>query len=150
MIVRARLRLSLLLLITPLVVCSCVSIQDASPNQSARASGPPRPGTTKVFVYRPGRLLAGALVHRVFIDGRLLGSNASGTFLVAEVNPGHHVVTAGYDQHDLDAQAGRTYYYNQTVWMAMYDPSTATGLEQVSEAVGRQGVSKCKQAATNF
>jgi hypothetical protein len=89
-------------------------------------------------------------VHRVFIDGRLLGSNASGTFLVTEVDPGHHIVAAGYDQHDLDAQAGQSYYYNQTVWMAMYDASTATGLEEVSASEGRRGVSKCKQASTNF
>ena len=137
-------------LISAVLLTSCVSVQNASPSQRGLASGPPGPGKVKIFVYRPTRFLSGGLVHRVFIDGRLLGSNASGTFLVAEVDPGHHIVTAGYDQHDLDAQAGQSHYYNQTVWMAMYDPSTATGLEEVSASEGRRGVSKCKQAANAF
>jgi hypothetical protein len=97
-------------------------------SQRVLASGPPHPGKAKIFVYRPSRFLAGGLVHPVYIDGRLLGSNASGTFLVTEIDPGHHIVTAGHDQHDLNAQAGQTYYYEQTVWMAMYDSSNATGL----------------------
>lgn len=131
-------------------LASCVSLQEASPREVQLASGPPSPAKAKLFVYRPGRFVSSALVHRVYVDGRLLGSTASGTFLVTEIEPGHHMVTAGADQHELNAQAGRTYYYNQTVWPAMYDTSTATGLEEVSESVGREGVSKCKQASSNF
>jgi hypothetical protein len=131
-------------------LASCVSLQDASPREVQLASGAPSPGKAKLFVYRPSRLLSGAIVHRVYVDGRLLGSTASGTFLVTEIEPGRHMITAGADQHELNAVAGQTYYYNQTVWYAMYDPSTATGLEQVSESVGREGVRQCKQASANF
>lgn len=148
--VRATIALVALPLISTLLLTSCVSIQDASPSQRVLASGPPHPGKATIFVYRPSRFLAGGLVHTVFIDGRLLGSNASGTFLVTEIDPGHHIVTAGHDQHELNAQAGQTYYYEQTVCWAMYDPSNATGLQKVSASEGRGGVSQRKQAPNAF
>ncbi len=132
------------------VLCSCVSVQDASPAQRQMAVGQPSAGKAKIFVYRPSRFLAAALVHNVFVDGRLLGTNASGYFLVAELEPGNHIVTAGTDQHGLIAKPGHIYYFDQTVRLAAYDPSTATGLEEVSESVGRAGVAECKQAAANF
>ena len=70
--------------------------------------------------------------------------------LVTEIDPGHHIVTAGHDQHELNAQAGQTYYYEQTVCWAMYDPSNATGLQKVSASEGRGGVSQRKQAPNAF
>ncbi|PYJ68683.1 MAG: hypothetical protein DME75_12525 [Verrucomicrobia bacterium] len=129
---------------------SCASVPEASHRDRALASNPPTTGKAKIFVYRPGRLLAAGVTHRVFIDGRLLGTNASGTFLAGEIDPGRHALTAGTDQHELNALAGETYYYEQYVWFGMADPSNATALKQVSASEGRKGVAGCKQAATSF
>lgn len=102
-------------LISALLLTSCVSAQDAPPSQRALASGPAHPGKAKIFVYRPSRFLSGAVAFPVFVDGRMLGSNASGTFLVTEIEGGRHTITAGQHQHELNAQPGESYYYNQTV-----------------------------------
>src|SRR5258708_2090489 len=87
-----------------IVLSSCVSLQEASPREVQLASGAPSAAKAKLFVYRPNRFLSGGLVHRVYVDGRLLGSTASGTFLVTEIEPGRHMITAGADQHALNAQ----------------------------------------------
>ena len=129
---------------------SCVSVPDASPRDRALASNPPATGKAKIFIYRPSRFLAGGVTHRVFIDGRLLGTNASGTFLVGEIDSGRHTLSTGTDQHELNAQAGATYYYEQYVWFGMGEPSNATALTQVSASEGRKGVAGCKQAVSNF
>jgi hypothetical protein len=147
---RHRVGISFFLLLIPLIFCSCSGLQNASPGQARLASGPPHSGNARVFVYQPSRFLFTGAIHGVYIDGRLLGSNASGTFLVTELDPGHHAVTVGADQHELAAAAGRTYYYKQTTWMPMYNVSNATAIEEVPESVGRDDVRKCKQVASNF
>ena len=137
-------------LISTLLLTSCVGVQNAPSTHHALVSRPPDPGKAKIFVYRPSRFLSGGVAFPVFVDGRMLGSNASGTFLVTEIEGGHHTVTAGQHQHALNAQPGESYYYNQTVAWKWVDPSTATDLEKVSESEGRHGVSQCKQAPNAF
>jgi hypothetical protein len=133
-----------------LTLGSCASVPDASPRDRALAPNPSATGRAKIFVYRPGRLLAAGVTHRVFIDGRLLGYECIRNIPRGEIDPGRHTLTAGTDQHELNARAGETYYYEQYVWFGMTDPSNATGLKQVSASEGRKGVAGCKQAATSF
>lgn len=67
-------------------------------------------GLCRVVVLRDTRISDGLSIYTIGIDGRLAGATAPGTYLVLDLHPGHHVLTAailsGMDACDLDLREG--------------------------------------------
>lgn len=60
----------------------------------------PVPGKSKIYIVRPSRIGGmGVYIHPT-IDKQVTGNLLSGTYLVLEVPPGRHVISAGGDLHN--------------------------------------------------
>lgn len=109
-----------------------------------------RPGKSAIYVYRRSGFVGGGVAHPVYLDGRILGNNGPGTFLLANVSPGSHIVSAGVTQVELTAALGKVYFVRQTADMTMSGTMHTSSVRLVSSEEGRQGVNECKEAASNF
>lgn len=123
----------------------------APERQSAEAAAfRAQSGKAAIYVYRRSGFVGGAVAHPVYLDGRILGNNGPGTFLLANVSPGSHVVSAGVTQVELTARPGKVYFVRQTADMTMSGTMHTSSVRLVSPEEGRQGVRECKEAASNF
>jgi Protein of unknown function (DUF2846) len=107
------------------------------------------PGKAMIYIYRQRSLVGGGDAYAVYLDGRLLGNNGPGTFLIGTVSPGPHVVSAGVSQTMLTATPGGIYFVRQTGYVGMSGTNNTT-VRLVSSEEGKQGVRECKQAASYF
>lgn len=107
------------------------------------------PGKAAVYIYRQRGLVGGGDVYPVYLDGRFLGNNGPDTFLIATVSSGPHVISAGVSQAMLTVTSGGTYFVRQTGSVSMSSQNITT-VRVVSSEEGKNGVSACKRAVTNF
>ena len=121
------------------------TLQTASDDAAAKRFTTKGDGA-KIYVYRLSGLAGGARIEPVFIDGRMLGQNGSGTFLVADVSPGHHTVATTASSISVDAKAGGTCFVRQK--HSAGGPTSS--VEPVTAAEGKQGVASCKRAAALY
>jgi len=136
-----------------LLLASCTQIPLASEEQRNAASGfRPRHGTAGVYVFCKARVGGSLGANFVYLDSRLLGLCASGTFLYREVGPGRHILSTDLTQFRdtvIDVEPDRVYFIRLTAHGAVSFGSSKP-LRLVSQEEGRQEVAKCKQAAANF
>jgi Protein of unknown function (DUF2846) len=125
--------------------CQTATLQSTS-DDAASKSFATEGGKAKIYVCRLSGLAGGARVEPVFIDGRMLGQNGSGTFLVADVSPGHHTVATTASSVVVDTMAGATCFVRQK--HSAWGPTSS--VEQVTQAEGKQGVASCKRAAALY
>jgi Protein of unknown function (DUF2846) len=140
--VRPSLLVSLLL---TLAGCQTATLQSTADDSAAKRFSTP-PGQATIYIYRPSALAGGARVEPVFIDGRMLGQNGSGTFLMIHVGAGHHTVATTAHSLTLDADVGKAYFIRQT--HSAWGPSSS--LARVTEEEGKKGVVACERAAGLF
>lgn len=116
--------LSLLLSIV-LLLSGCVSVQVASDHDNALAQKiSASPEHALVYVYRaPGSYGASTLLS-VYLDNQKLGELTTGSYVVAEVPPGRHLIksqseywTSQAVSVTIDAQPGRSYFFHQLLDM---------------------------------
>jgi hypothetical protein len=103
-------------------------------------------GKAKIYIYRLSRLAGAARIEPVFIDGRMLGQNGSGTFLVADVDAGHHTVATTASMITIDADAGTAYFVKQE--HSAWGPTSS--VERVTEGEGKKGIRACKLAVALY
>ena len=104
-------------------------------------------GKGAIYIYRQQGAAGGRDACPVYLDGRLLGYNSPGTFLIATVSPGPRVVSAGVSQVMVTATAGGVYFVRARVAI---NAASITSLRLVSSEEGKQGIKQCKQTASNF
>jgi uncharacterized protein DUF2846 len=109
-----------------------------------------QPAKAAIYVYRRSGFVGGGVAHPVNLDGRILGNNGPGTFLLANVSPGSHIISAGVTQVALTTVPGQTYFVRQTADMTMSGTMHTSSVRLVSPEEGKQGVKECKEAASNF
>jgi len=129
---------------------SCATAPVASEQQNASAlEFRAEPGKAMIYIYRQRSPVGGDETYAVYLDGRLLGNNGPGTFLIATVSPGPHVISAGVSQTLVTTTPGAIYFVRQTGYVGM-SPTNNTTVRLVSLEEGKQGVRGCKQAASNL
>src|SRR5947208_11453220 len=78
-----------------LAVAGCASVPTAAPElQAVALTFKPSPGMARIYVYRAGGAFGGASKLSVAIDSQIVGRTAAGTYLMVEVAPGPHRVSA--------------------------------------------------------
>lgn len=123
----------------------------APEQQSAEAANfRTQPGKAAIYVYRRSGVIGSGVAHPAFLDGRILGNNGPGTFLLANVSPGSHIVSAGVTQVELTAEPGEVYFVRQTADLTISGTGHTPSVRRVSSEEGKQGVKECKEAASNF
>jgi hypothetical protein len=133
------------------LLVSCATVAMAPERQSPEAANfRAQTGKAAIYVYRRSGFVGGGVAHPVYLDGRVLGNNGPGTFLLANVSPGSHIVSAGVTQVELTAAAGEVYFVRQTADMTMSGTMQTSSVRRVSTQEGKEGVKECKQASSNF
>src|SRR6266699_2227505 len=94
---------------------ACASVPKAGSDLVASAkSFTPTPGRARIYVMRTKSMIGAALAQTVIVDGRIIGTTGPGTFLMTEVDPGPHVVSAAAQGNaqaqQVDAEAGQCYF----------------------------------------
>lgn len=133
------------LMLMSLAGCQTATLQSDGGDIDAKRFAT-EPGKAKVYVYRSSGLAGAARIEPVFIDGRMLGQNGSGTFLVTDVDAGHHTVATTASTITINAEVGSTYFVKQE--HSAWGPTSA--LKRVTEGEGRKGVSACKRAVAVY
>lgn len=148
---KAKLSTVVLLAFTHILLSACASVPMASEQQRSTASNfkPPN-GEAGLYVYRQSGFVGSAVVHPVYLDGRILGNNGPGTFLFTTLQPGRHIVSAGVTQVPIDAAPNGLYFVRQTADMTMVGTLHTSSVRLVSTEQGKRGLRECKQASSNF
>jgi len=132
-------------LIAVVLASGCASVPMASPEQDTAAkSFATKPGKANIYVYR-NETMGAAIRMPVALNGKLVGDTASKTYMVLEVAPGKHTMTAKTENDSIvtvDAAAGRNYFLWQEVKMGF--AAARSNLQQVDETTGKAGVQECK------
>src|SRR5687767_4924700 len=85
---------SAVLIVLSMTVCSCATVPMAAPDADATAKRfEPASDTAKIYVVRVSSV-GTAILFQVTVDDRVIGSLPVHTYLVANVPPGTHTVTA--------------------------------------------------------
>lgn len=77
-----------------------------------------KPGIAKIYIYRVGQLSSAANNYTIFVDGEQFCKLSNNKYIVAEVSPGTHRVSAqlGFSvfkkeaEVEIDAKDGVSYY----------------------------------------
>ncbi len=121
--------------------CQTTTLQSGSSDASAKRFVA-EAGKSKVYVYRLSGLAGAARVEAVFLDGRMIGQNGPGTFLVADLPPGRHTISTTASSITVDANVGTPCFVRQK--MSSWGPTSY--VLRVSNTEGEQGVEACKLA----
>lgn len=126
--------------------CASVSLLPEELDAKAKGFAPP-PQKANIYVTRQV-MLGGAHLFQIFLDGKLTGSIASGTFLLFEVEPGNHqVAVVGQEsQHavTLAVAAGENHFLDVSPLIGWIAPRAELVLLPAAE--GKTVVAGAKRA----
>lgn len=113
------------LLCFTLLLSGCVSVQVASDHDNALAQKiSASPKHALVYVYRAPGFYGASTLLSVYLDDRKLGELTAGSYVVAEVQPGRHLIRSQSEYWTsqavtvtIDAQAGSSYFFHQLLDM---------------------------------
>lgn len=138
-------KMSLLIGLVMLTVTGCASVPMADPAADTQAKTfATAPGKANIYIYR-NETFGAAVKMPLTVNGKAVGSTASKTFVLQQVEPGKQVVqsiTENEPSVEIMAEAGKNYYVWQEVKMGALQAGSA--LHVVSEADGQKGVKECK------
>lgn len=139
------------IVVAALLSVGCASVPTTNPSLDAEAkSFNPAPGSSVAYVYRPKQASGWAVALNIVLDGKLVGANAPGTFLMLPLMPGPHVVSSRAPRDSstvrFEATADSAYFFEQRPRWGWWH--TRTSLERVSSVRGRTAVGRSKRAVT--
>lgn len=123
--------------------CAGVPVADAALDREAKDFAP-KPGKAMVYVFRDGDAGEGVPMD-VLLDGVPMGRSGPRTFFAFDVEPGRRKITSRAGNEStlvVEAEAGRNHFVRQEARWGFTGGRTA--LVAVDEAVGRDGVAKCR------
>jgi hypothetical protein len=107
----------------------------------------PRTGKANLFITRTSSL-GFAVLFKVHLDGKLVGSIVPSTYLLFEVEPGTHQVAViteeSQDAVEITSEAGRNYFVDVVPKFGW--AHARAGLEQLTEEKGKAAVREAKCA----
>ena len=90
-------------------LAACVSSSALEPQNQPLSSS-----AARIYILRPPALAGAALLGEVKIDGTEVGSITVNSYLFVDRPPGRykiHAAIANVMEHEVEVQAGRTYYF---------------------------------------
>ena len=133
-----------------LMISGCVATVAMMPETldvEAKRFSPP-PDKANIYVVRPSYVAGSAVLIQVYLDGKILGSVAEGTYLLFEVDPGANkievITKENQDAVTLNTEAGENYFVfavSQWGWW-----TARAGLIELDEEDGRKAVEESKRA----
>lgn len=138
-----------LLVIIFLLLSGCaatVPVMPDSMDASAKQFSPPS-GKANIYITRTSTL-GFAVLFKVHLNGRLVGTIATDTYLLFEVEPKRHQVAVitqeSQDALDIRAEAGKNYFIDvEPKWGWMY---ARAALNSLTEVEGKAAVKQAKRA----
>ncbi len=90
-----------------------------------------------VYIYRPSKMVGGALEPSVFADKAELARMDNGRYLTLKLKPGKHVIQMTDDKKAfaIDMGPGQTYYFRVGIEMGMWKGHGKLTLEDAEKAV---------------
>jgi hypothetical protein len=142
---------NIILILLPVLLCmGCVAKVPLALNtlDIAAKNFTPVPDRSNIYVFRVEGGQGQNLLFQVFLDGRLMGGIAVGTYLLAETPPGVHSIAAfsheNQDSINLKVEEGENYFLEiEGKWGVATFRVT---IKQVEEEAGRRGVVACQRA----
>src|SRR5258708_31750101 len=130
-----------------LALVSCTSVPSAPLElQVVALSFKPASGTARIYVYRPGGAFGGAAKLSVAIDSQIVGRTAAGTYLMVELAPGLHRVSAPTGENEtsvsINAMADTVYFLK--LWPKMGFFSAHSGMEIMDPTEARTGIGNAR------
>lgn len=142
---------NLMVVATLAVLTGCASTVPMAPKDQDAASktfAAPADNMAGVYIYRTNTYVGKALKKGLTIDGVRIGETAPGVFFHREVKPGEHTVSTesefGENSLKLTAEGGKNYYFQQYIKMGVF--VGGSGIQAVTEEVGKQNVLQCNEA----
>ena len=140
-------------LVLALLSAGCGSVPSAPPELSATAlTFTPAAGKSRIYVYRPSRFVGSAARLKVAVDSQFVGKTGNGTFMMIELDPGHHRVhglSSESDQGvDFEALPDSTYFFK--LWPKMGIMSAQSGIEVIDPVEGRREVQMSRMVPANW
>lgn len=131
---------SVAMVLTLAVGCTAtVSMAPEAEDQAAKEFVPAA-GTANLYVARKDSFVGSALAFEVKLDGDSVGSVATGTFVLIEMQQGQHIVSChtseNQDIEKLTAISGENYFMELTPKMGMM--SGRCELNKLDSETGRQ------------
>jgi uncharacterized protein DUF2846 len=141
------------LVVLAFLSAGCGSVPSASPELSVSAlTFTPEPGKSRIYVYRPSRFVGSAARLKVAVDSQFVGKTGDGTFMMIEVDPGHHLVHGLSSESDrgveFEALPDSTYFFK--LWPKMGFMSAQSGIEAMDPAEGRRAVQEARMVPANW
>ena len=142
-----------MLVLATVTGAGCVSVPSAPPElQAVALTFKPAPGMARIYVYRAGGAFGGASKLSVAIDSQIVGRTAAGTYLMVELQPGHHRVSSATPENEsavaLDAEADSVYFVK--VWPKMGFFSAHSGMERMDPAEARAGIARARMVLSTW
>ena len=134
-------------------IVGCASVPTAAPElQAVALTFRPAPGMARIYVYRAGGAFGGASKLSVAIDSQIVGRTAAGTYLMVELAPGAHRVSAPTGENEsavsIDAMADSIYFVK--VWPKMGFFSAHSGMERMDAAEARAGIATARMVPSTW
>ncbi len=133
-----------------LMISGCMATVAMMPETldvEAKRFSPP-PDKANIYVVRTSSAVGGAVLIEVYLDGKIRGSVASGTYLLFEVDPGANQIAVitkeNQDAVTLNTEAGKNYFVfaiSQWGWW-----TARAGLLELNGEDGRKAVALSKRA----
>ena len=133
-----------------LMISGCaatVAMMPETLDVEAKRFSPP-PDKANIYVVRPSYFAGSAVLIQVYLDGKILGSVAPGTYLLFEVDPGANkievITKENQDAVTLNTEAGENYFVfavSQWGWW-----TARARLIELDEEDGRKAVEESKRA----
>ena len=138
-------------ILLPIILCiGCAAKVPLAPSTLDMAAKDfiPVPDRSNIYVFREDGDEGQTILFQVFLDGRLMGGIAVGTFLLTETPPGNHAISTfskeNQDSVYLKVEEGKNYFLEIEGKLGI--STFRVTIKQVEEKVGRQGVIACKRA----
>ncbi len=127
--------------------CQKVPLMPETLDVEAKRFSPP-PDKANIYVVRTSSDVGAAVLIQVYLDGKIRGSVASGTYLLFEVDPGANQIAVitkeNQDAVTLNTEAGENYFVfavSQWGWW-----TARARLIELDEEDGRKAVEESKRA----
>lgn len=134
------------------LMSGCASVDMASKAESSKAKefNPPTQGNAGLYIYR-NSFVGKALKKDILVDGKCVGESAPDVFFYTEVQGGknHKIDTESeFSDNSLELmlESGKNYFIRQFIKMGVF--VGGAGLEQVTEAQGKEDIASLELAKT--
>jgi len=141
---------NLMVVATLAVLTGCASTVPMAPKEQDAASktfAAPADNLAGVYIYR-NNFVGKALKKRLMIDNVGIGETANGVYFHKTVAPGEHTLSTESEFGDntlkFTAEGGKNYYFQQYIKMGVF--VGGSGIQAVTEEVGKQNVLQCNEA----